>query len=84
MRADLCLESDEAATLEEVEATAEGGAGGCGPRRPELWAVLAIGVAHMWVPDPNGLWKCYEVPNVLLLPKCDQALDRTLVRARRT
>ena len=36
--------------------------------------ILAIGVAHVWISDPNGLWKCYEVPNVLLLPKCDQVL----------
>ena len=36
--------------------------------------ILAIGVAHMWMPDPRGVWKCYEVPNVLLLPKCGQVL----------
>jgi len=26
--------------------------------------VVAIGVAHMWVPDTKGVWLCYEVPNV--------------------
>ena len=36
--------------------------------------ILAIGVAHMWIADSDGFWKCYEVPNVLLLPKCDQVL----------
>ena len=36
--------------------------------------VVAIGVAHMWVPDTMGVWLCYEVPNVLLLPKCGQCL----------
>ena len=36
--------------------------------------VVAIGVAHMWVPDTKGVWLCYEVPNVLLLPKCGQCL----------
>ena len=36
--------------------------------------ILAIGVAHMWIADADGFWKCYEVPNVLLLPKCDQVL----------
>ena len=36
--------------------------------------VVAIGVAHMWIPDTEGVWLCYEVPNVLLLPKCGQCL----------
>ena len=36
--------------------------------------VVAIGVAHMWIPDTKGVWWCYEVPNVLLLPKCGQCL----------
>ena len=36
--------------------------------------VVAIGVAHMWIPDTKGVWLCYEVPNVLLLPKCGQCL----------
>ena len=36
--------------------------------------VKAVGVAHMWVPDVKGVWQCYEVPNVLLLPKCGQCL----------
>ena len=36
--------------------------------------VVAVGVAHMWIPDPQGTWCCYEVPNVLLMPKCGQIL----------
>ena len=41
--------------------------------------VVAIGVAHLWVPDAKGVWKCYEVPNVLLIPNCLQILYSTRV-----
>ena len=36
--------------------------------------ILAVGVVHMWVPDADGEWKCYEVPNVLLMPACAAVL----------
>ena len=36
--------------------------------------ILAVGVVHMWVPDANGVWECYEIPNVLLMPACAAVL----------
>ena len=41
--------------------------------------VVAVGVAHLWVPDGVGVWRCYEVPNVLLIPNCLQVLYSTRV-----
>ena len=32
--------------------------------------ILAVGVVHVWIPDAKGVWMCYEVPNVLLMPAC--------------
>ena len=36
--------------------------------------ILAVGDAHVWIPDDQGEWKCYEVPNVLLMPACSSVL----------
>ena len=36
--------------------------------------IIAVGDAHVWIPDSSGDWKCYEVPNVLLLPACSSVL----------
>ena len=36
--------------------------------------ILAVGDAHIWIPDAAGEWKCYEVPNVLLMPACSAVL----------
>ena len=36
--------------------------------------ILAVGDAHVWIPDASGEWKCYEVPNVLLMPACSAVL----------
>ena len=36
--------------------------------------ILAVGVAHVWIPDPDGVWACYEVPNVLLMTACGAVL----------
>ena len=33
-----------------------------------------MGDAHIWIPDASGEWKCYEVPNVLLMPACSAVL----------
>ena len=56
--------------------------------------ILAVGDAHVWLPDSAGVWKCYEVPNVLLMPACSSILysvrvtrdlfgsSTTLIRAR--
>ena len=38
-----------------------------------LTAVL-MGVAHVWIPDPDGVWACYEVLNVLLMTACGAVL----------
>ena len=35
---------------------------------------MAVGDAHIWSPDASGEWKCYEVPNVLLMPACSAVL----------
>ena len=32
------------------------------------------GLVHMWVPDTEGVWMCYEVPKVLLMPACAAVL----------
>jgi hypothetical protein len=37
-------------------------------------SILAVGDAHIWIPDASGQWKCYEVPNVLLMPACSAVL----------
>ena len=36
--------------------------------------ILAVGDAHIWIPDASGEWNCYEVPNVLLMPACSAVL----------
>ena len=36
--------------------------------------IVAVGDAHIWSPDASGEWKCYEVPNVLLMPACSAVL----------
>ena len=36
--------------------------------------ILAVGVVHVWIPDDAGDWRCYEVPNVLLMPFCTAIL----------
>lgn len=36
--------------------------------------ILAVGDAHIWIPDGQGEWNCYEVPNVLLMPACSSVL----------
>ena len=36
--------------------------------------IVAVGDAHIWVPDASGEWRCYEVPNVLLMPACSAVL----------
>ena len=36
--------------------------------------ILAVGDAHIWIPDATGKWICYEVPNVLLMPACSAVL----------
>ena len=36
--------------------------------------ILAVGDAHVWMPDSLGKWTCYEVPNVLLMPDCSSIL----------
>ena len=36
--------------------------------------ILAVGVVHVWIPDNAGDWRCYEVPNVLLMPFCTEIL----------
>ena len=33
-----------------------------------------MGDAHIWIPDGQGEWNCYEVPNVLLMPACSSVL----------
>ena len=36
--------------------------------------VEAVGTAHIWLPDTRGKWSCYEIHNVLLMPKCSSIL----------